>query len=42
MWGKHERRNKGKFKYIHMKRKLRKIRITRHVIRRKLESCGNG
>ena len=41
MWGEHKRRNEWKFKNIRMKRKQRKIRITRQVIRRKQESCGN-
>ena len=42
MWGEHERRNEWKFKNIPMKRKQRKIIITRQIVKRKLEKCGNG
>ena len=42
MWGEHERRDEWKFKNMRMKRKQTKIRITRQIIKRKQESCGNG
>ena len=42
MCGEHEKRNEWKFKNRRMKEHREKSEIKRQIIKRKLESCGNG